>query len=123
MKNLIKILAIAVVGFICSGCVTYIALSNRTHRTPAYCYDCHAYPGWVRIYTSCDYYVIKTSGHGYYYRPRHARHYRLVYRGYNQKVVRERQQKHLEFIDSHKDNKKKQEKREDNSKKIKRVRS
>lgn len=102
------ILIVLITGFVLvsTGCVTYIAIWNRPHRTPAYCYDCHGHPGWVRVYTQCDYYTFKVADGGYHYKPRLIKHAKYDYRTYDKKVVRERQKIHAEYIKQQKADKK-----------------
>lgn len=113
MNNIIKIALVAGLALLASGCVTYVAFWGGHRATPAYCYDCHARPSWVRVYTQCDYYSFKVVDGGYYYRPRNARHDKFVYRTYEQKVVRERQRDHDDYVRKHKVEREKKEKRED----------
>ncbi len=105
MKKWVQILLIASFGLGSSGCVTYIALRHRPKATQAYCYDCHGHPGWIKVYTGCNHYKIKTAGDGYYYKPRNVKHVKYVYRTFNRKLVKERQAKHIEFLNSHKQSK------------------
>jgi hypothetical protein len=112
MNNTIKIALLATLALFASGCVTYVAFWGGHRATPAYCYDCHARPGWVRYYTQCDYYSFRVVDGGYYYRPRNARQAKFVYRTYEQKVVRDRQRDHDDYVRKHKAETEKQEKRE-----------
>lgn len=85
-----------------SGCGFIFVARNQQpyhayhHEAPAYCYDCHSWPGSVG-YISCSRYEIRVVGGGYYYRPyRHDHHEEFRYakfRGSDYKEVRTHQEK------------------------------
>ncbi|OQX91622.1 MAG: hypothetical protein B6D58_07120 [candidate division Zixibacteria bacterium 4484_95] len=106
MRRWILILLITVFALASTSCVTYIAFWHRPRYAPAYCYDCHHRPRWVRVYTNCDYYVFRVVGDGYYYKRRNAKHADYVYKKYDRKIVRERQKEDREYREKYKKNRK-----------------
>ena len=121
MKSWIIIILIAGFALTATGCVTYIAFWSAPRHTPAYCYDCHGHPGWVRVHTQCNYYAFKVVDGGYYYKPRKIKHAQYDYRTYNTKIVRERQKRHAEYIkEQKKDKKVKKEEKKSSEKKPRR---
>ena len=109
MRRWVLILLITGFALASTGCVTYIAFWHRPRRAPAYCYDCHHHPRWVRVYTSCDYYVFRVVEGGYYYRPRNVKRVDYVLKKYDHKIVRERQREDKEYRKKHKKEKRAKE--------------
>ena len=110
MRKWLMIVLIAGFAFISTGCMTYIALWSRPRHTPAYCYDCHYRPGWVRVFIDCDYYVFRNAKGGYYYKPRNVKHAKYEHKKYDEKIVRKRQKEHAEELKKHKKSKEEKEK-------------
>ena len=80
-----------------AGCATFFGKGKSRSYSPEYCYDCHYQPRWDKAFEECGYYQIRVKEAGYEYRVRSDNHGEFIFRTYDIKTARERQQADYEY--------------------------